>query len=212
MTGEFFGALVVLYFVVRLIYEPFRLHNEKKEAERARINAASRHVAALKALSGFNSDVEFIGETNEDAFAIDTTSRQIAISKSGEPAMLVAFDQVLTAQLLKDGEAVGHTSLANNAAGTAAGAVIGGVLLGGLGVLAGMLAGSQRGFKTVKRLSLKLQTTDIRSPVIEIVMFDHAKGLPAKDDALKKRIALVDEWFARVQIVLSGKTNSQRLA
>lgn len=212
MTGEFLGGLFALYVVVRIIYEPFRLHSAKKKAEQARINAASHHVAALKALTGFKPDVEFIGETNEDAFAIDTTSRQIAISKSGASTMLVAFDQVLSAQLLKDGEAVGHSNLANNAAGTAAGAVIGGVLLGGLGALAGMLAGSQRGFKTVKRLSLKLHTADIRSPVIEIVMFDHAKGLPAKDDALMKRVALVDEWFARLQIVLSGKTNSQRIA
>lgn len=189
--------------VARLLLGPLFARSERKKIERANARASDQNSKALSTLLEFTSEIEWVGGLNEDAVAMDGTRRLLALSKQGQKPTVISFDQLSRAQIVRNGEVVGGTDLSNSTAGAAAGAALGGALFGGVGLIAGMLAGAQRGFKKTRRLSLRIGTRDIRSPIVEIVFLDHAKGLERSDPVLLERATVLDEWCARVQAAMS---------
>lgn len=87
------------------------------------------------------------------------------------------------------------------------GAAAGGILLGPAGLLLGGLSGSKRQEELLKKVSLKVFTNDLISPVEEIVFFDGGpNGMPA--DRAKMFLDNLDQWHGRFQTILHMR-NSQ---
>jgi hypothetical protein len=185
--------------------------SKAKKAKLALVDATAKNASAIAGLQGFQPSVSFIGSLNEDAIAIDAERKSVGIAKAGKTATELAFSQISSVQVLKDGEPIGATDMTNSAAGAAAGAVIGNALFGGVGLVAGFLAGNARGFKQVEKLALKIYTTDLVAPVVEVVFLSHPTGLHRADNHLKARAQTIDEWFARFQAIMKAEQGASRV-
>lgn len=87
------------------------------------------------------------------------------------------------------------------------------VLLGPVGLLLGGLTGSKRNEERVKRLSLKLFTSDLHTPVTEVIFFDHPQGVKPDSLLVKTAAQQLDEWHGRFRTILQGNeraTSPQR--
>lgn len=160
--------------------------------------AARKKSNAMASIPGFNAAVTFGGVSFGPGLALDPVTNRFAIAKSGKPPEIYGFDQLMAVEVLKDGGSVHKT----NRGSQLAGAAMGGALLGPVGLLLGGVTGSRRVENNVSRLSLKIFTDDLVSPVTEVCFFEHSGGMKA--DSIPVRVAMnqLDEWHGRFQTIL----------
>jgi hypothetical protein len=139
------------------------------------------------------------------AIALDPESNQFAIAKRGTPPEVYAFDQLIAVEALKNGGSVHKT----NRGSQVAGAAVGGILLGPVGLLLGGVTGSKRVEQKITRLSLKIFTDDLVSPVTEILFFDSPSGSQPGSFAVSIAARQLDEWHGRFQTILHKQAGQQ---
>lgn len=84
------------------------------------------------------------------------------------------------------------------------GAAVGGALLGPAGLLVGGLSGSQRQENKVQKLSIKLYTNDLISPVQELFFWDSgSQGIDPTQ--IKPIIQELDQWYRRLRIIVEQR-------
>ncbi|MGH6774620.1 hypothetical protein [Brucella tritici] len=167
---------------------------EKKQEEQGK---------ALQAIPSFRPAVKFDGANGGAGVAIDAENNKFAISDGGKTKVF-SFSDLIAVEVLRDGSTVTKTNRGSQVAGAAVGAV----LLGPVGLLLGGLTGAKRNEDKIERLSLKIFTNDLVSPVYEIVFYGGLKVSP--DSILVKNGAKqLDEWHGRFQTILHMQTNNQ---
>lgn len=75
-------------------------------------------------------------------------------------------------------------------------------MLGPVGLLLAGVSGSKRIERKITRLSLKIFTDDLVSPVTEILFFDSPTGSNPGSLAVSVAAHLLDEWHGRFQTIL----------
>lgn len=168
------------------------------------INLGKAQATALAAIPDFNPVVIYGGGTSKAGIAIDPLINKFALIYSGEPARLFDFDQLIAAEVERNGDSVIQTDRGSQVVG----ATVGAFLLGPIGLLLGGATGSKRNITEIKRLSLKLYTNDILKPVHEIVFLDSSVGLKSDSLTVKKAALSLDEWYGRFRTVLAMKKQS----
>jgi hypothetical protein len=164
--------------------------------ERSKKNKKTR--SALAPRSGFNPQYEYKSHFDGSGIAIDVGSKKVAIS-NGERSRLLDYDDIAGVEILRDGSSV----LKTNRGSQVAGAAVGAAFLGPVGLLLGGLSASKRTVEKIDKLSLRIVTTDIRTPVYEIVFF----GLPGTgvDEAIVKVASEeLSQWHARLQNIVAS--------
>jgi hypothetical protein len=161
--------------------------------------------AALASIPGFTAAVSFGGAYFGPGIALDPESNQFAIAKRGKPPEVYAFDQLIAVEALKNGGSIQKT----NRGSQVAGAAVGGLLLGPVGLLLGGVTGSKRIEQKITRLSLKIFTDDLVSPVTEILFFDSPSGSQPGSFAVSIAARQLDEWHGRFQTILHKQAGQQ---
>jgi hypothetical protein len=126
-----------------------------------------------------------VGNNGEVAIAVDTDNKRIAIVSNEIKRMtqengvwpftrVYRYDDLVSVELLEDGNSVTKTSRSSQAAN----AVIGGLLLGGVGAVVGALTSSSTTQNKVKRIDLHVIVSDSDNPsyVINFQDIEAAKG------------------------------------
>lgn len=170
--------------------------------------SGNKNKTALASITGFNAAVIFGGASFGPGIALDPQTNQFAIAKRGKPPEIYAFDQLIAVEALKNGGSI-HKS---NRGSQLAGAAIGGLLLGPIGLLLGGVTGSKRVEEKISRLSLKIFTDDLVSPVTEILFLDLPTGAKADSIAVRAAAHQLDEWHGRFQTILHKQAAQQQLA
>lgn len=167
--------------------------------------SGAKKKAALATIPGFNAAVSFGGAYFGPGIALDPESNQFAIAKRGKPPEVYAFHQLIAVEALKNGGSIHKT----NRGSQVAGAAVGGLLLGPVGLLLGGVTGSKRVEQKITRLSLKIFTDDLVSPVTEILFFDAPSGSQPGSFAVSVAARQLDEWHGRFQTILHKQAGQQ---
>ncbi|MFK4823745.1 hypothetical protein ACI0FM_02940 [Paenochrobactrum sp. BZR 588] len=157
---------------------------------------------ALASIPDFRPVVQFNGASGGAGVAIDPANNKFAITSRANTRVF-SFTDLVAVEVLKNGSSLTKTNRGSQVAGAAVGAV----LLGPLGLLLGGVTGSKRNIEKVDRLSLKIFTNDLVTPVHEVVFFG---GPQSKPDSLlvKQGAQQLDEWHGRFQTILHMRTNT----
>lgn len=168
----------------------------------ANAEAAKRNSAALTTIPNFSAALHYAGGTNKRGVAIDPSTNQFAITRLNQPPAVFSFDELVGAEVERNGSAIQKT----NRGSQVAGAAVGGLLLGPVGLLLGGLSGSSRTIEKVKKLSLKIYTNDFEAPVSEIVFFEDSEGQKPDSILVTSPAQQLDEWYARFQTILQRRS------
>lgn len=172
----------------------------------AQSNQQKEQGQALSSIPDFRPVVQFNGTSGGAGIAIDPANNKFAITNRANTRVF-SFTDLVAVEVLRNGSSLTKTNRGSQVAGAAVGAV----LLGPLGLLLGGVTGSKRNVEKVDRLSLKIFTNDLVTPVYEIVFFG---GPQSKPDSLlvKQGAQQLDEWYGRFQTILHMRTNAPNSA
>ena len=186
-----FVFLIILGITTYIFCLPFILRNASRR------KAMGRQIASLPA---FQPAIRFDQPDEKRVLLLDPASSQLAVTTANGQPRLYGFDQLVAVDVERDGMSLQKT----NRGSQMLGAAVGGALLGPVGLLLGGLTGSKRQEERVKRLSLKLFTSDLHTPVTEVIFFDSVSGDRPDSEAVKQAAAQLDEWHGRFRTILQG--------
>lgn len=159
----------------------------------------------LGSLPDFTPSHSYISPTCKNAVAIDTENWKVAIicnlmkfeSETDAP-IIYNFAELLAVEVVRDDTSI----MKVNRGSQLTGAAVGGVLLGPAGMLLGGLSGSKRYEQKVRRLALKIYSSNIVEPVAEVFFLDNPA--PGMDVASAETIIQdLDKWYARLSAVIA---------
>lgn len=186
IIGLFFGAAII-WGIIQGVSQSTK-HKEQGQA--------------LLAIPDFRPLVQFNGASGGSGVGIDPNNNKFAII-TGKNTRVFSFADLVAVEVLRNGSSLTKTNRGSQVAGAAVGAV----LLGPLGLLLGGVTGSKRNVEKVDRLSLKIFTNDLVTPIYEIVFFG---GPQSKPDSfvVKQGAQQLDEWYGRFQTILHMRANA----
>lgn len=125
---------------------------------------------------------------------LDPDRKKIAVARLKTPPRVVRFDELVAVELNKDGAPLEKTNRGSQLVGMAVGAIA----LGPLGAIVGGLSGSKRTVPKVRKLAVKLYTTSLDAPVVEIAFIESGRGKkPSVAD-----LETLDLWYGRVRAAM----------
>lgn len=115
------------------------------------------HKANLK-----NANLSVIAHDYKTALIVDEEGNNINVVYSGfDKSKVYSFKEILSVEVIEDGNSVISTSRSSQVAG----ALVGGVLAGGAGMIVGGLSGKKTQANRVNRIDLKIMLMDTEYPV-----------------------------------------------
>ena len=177
-----FAVIVVLVGLMqgKDIEEKMKLKNSNKDKAKYRIEKILDNLDNFKVYKQkFNSDYS-------RGIVIDDTYSKLALIKNSnkEPCRVISFKDILSVEIVEDGETKTQTVTKTNRGSQVAGALVGGLLLGGAGAIIGGLSGKKESISTgksqVKNIDLKILINDTETPVFELNLYNknRNKGKP----------------------------------
>lgn len=172
------------------------------DAEKA-ARKARQQGKALSNIPDFQPAIVFEGSSGNAGLALDPTNNKFAIARGAHNTKVFNFSDLVGVEVLRNGSSIHKT----NRGGQVAGAAVGAVLLGPVGLLLGGLTGSKRSVQKIDRLSLKIFTNDLITPVHEIVFYN-VPGSKPESKEVKRASQRLDSWHARFQTILAMSNRS----
>jgi hypothetical protein len=164
-----------------------------------RSNAAAKKTAMVRSRTDFQASDVYVSPLDQNGLSIDSTTARLLLVQ-GDKQHIVPASEIVSVEVMAD-----DTSLVKTNRGSqVAGAAVGGLLLGPVGLLLGGLTGSTRSEGRVKRLVLRIVTTDFARPNHDILLYKSAsnKGDVKNSILLKEPIRIAETWHSRVTVLI----------
>lgn len=154
-------------------------------------NEAPFSITKIVELCLHNGFVAFDDKNKKVMFACD----QDVTSHTHLEFKVVKYEDIISVQILEDGDAVFEKSTSR----TIGGALIGGALMGGAGAVVGGLSGSSRKKKKVKSIKIKLILRKTRKPSFEFIIYNSDER---KSDELKEYYQDAEKIKDTISVIL----------
>lgn len=204
---EIFGIAVIGIIIVGI---GMAIHAEVTEkARRKLVTADMTHLNLTKNLLVDMTKNLLVDTKGLGAIAIDTVNKKVVIMRGvtdTEP-LIISYRDVLSSEIIEDGETVTKTSRGSQIGG----ALIGGLALGGVGAIIGGLSGSTKSAEKISKLALLITINDIANPV-HYVMFIHEESLSHKKSGTvyKNAMGQAQEWHGKIQVLIRQADEEDR--
>ena len=165
-------------------------------------NAGKKFGAAIARIPNFSSSWLYLSADMRTGIAIDQSQRKVCllekINSGNFSHKVLAFDDILGAELFEDGNSITKTVKSSQIARAA----VGGVLLGGVGLVVGGLSGKQVHHEKVKRIELRLTVNDMARPNRDICFcnLETTRGSMAYNQFSN----VAREWQSRFEVVIKS--------
>jgi hypothetical protein len=144
----------------------------------------------------------YAGVNGGYGLALDPTSNQFAVAIPGTAPRVYRFDQLISAEVKRDGETITTTKGKVDTSGAALGTLLAGPV-GGLLVGAKTSSTSESRTFTTK-LSVKLYVNDLHLPVMEIGFLGSGVGWQDGSVQFEKAVAELEAWYGRFRTIIVG--------
>src|SRR5208282_6038056 len=151
----------------------------------------------IAALNGFNATFQQVGSDGRSALAIDTRRQLICLAKKeSKQVRLIAYRDILSVELLEDGNAVTREE-SKSVVGRA---LLGGLILGPVGAVVGGMSGlggyTATTTQTVDSIDLRIVVNEMREPLF-LLNFLNA-STPKRSRDYESAAGQANKWRARI--------------
>jgi Short C-terminal domain len=186
----------ILLFII--VFVPILVISARKQSKRLKIFALEEE--KLKSQGWVFSQRHY--DMTHGFIIVDENKQEIACFTSIVGTIRIfKFEDILSCEILKDGE----TTYRKSTSRTIGGALLGGVLFGGSGMVVGGLSGNTKKNIEITSLELKLVIRDLQNPNCIIAFF---KNLP--QFALKKADTEINKWKDIFSIIIDKVDKSEK--
>jgi hypothetical protein len=157
---------------------------------------------SLLHIEGFAPAITYNGVNGGYGLGLDPVSNQFAIAIPGAAPRVYRFDQLVAAEVVRDGQTITTTKGKVDTRGAALGTLLAGPV-GGL--LVGAKTSSTSESRTITTaLSLKLFVNDLHTPTIYISFLGSGLGWQDGGIHFHKAVEELDAWFGRFRTIIAG--------
>jgi uncharacterized membrane protein len=220
-----FGLLIILWafsispaFGVILLVTLFGLgfyfdrkgKREREVKEYQQSTTRAKGITNLRRQTGFEVTKRFEGNPLvPQMISIDENSKKIAFI-DGEKYRVYNYRDILSTELLIDGDEVIKTSRTSQIGG----ALIGGVLAGGVGAIIGGLSAEQTKESKVSRVDVLVVVNDTRNPTFVLNFFnkdDTDLGFAHDKDWIKSEIGQAEELQRLISVLIRQADEADKI-
>lgn len=181
---------VVLIFIVMMIFVYIGSSNKAKERK-------EKQDVFIKEQE--NEGVNLSNNTNIEngIIAIDKNREKIVYIDDKGDALVkkeFSFSDIISCELIKDGETIYKKS----AARTVGGAIVGGVISGGVGAIIGGLSGSSKEKEKTNSIDIKITLRDIDNPSFRFKFFEYKGSRLFLEESAKS----AEKWKDRISAII----------
>lgn len=176
----FIGLLFLIGIIAQIWYSNEKT-KERKEQKKKLNNELSK-------IDNFTPTKRLVGPWG--LIAIDDNTEQIAIKEKTGRIRKYPYSEILSCEIIEDGE----TTYKKSTSRTVSGAIVGGIIAGGAGAIIGGLSGKEKEKKEIKYLDFKIVFKDTTNPNFKIRFFDAWE----ETARTKKSIRITDSVFGPV--------------
>ena len=139
--------------------------------------------------------------------AVDTRNKQIRILRGhGLLLTMIPYRDVLSSEIIEDGETVTKTSRGSQIGG----ALIGGLALGGVGAIIGGLSGSTKSAEKISKVALMVTINEVSNPVHYVMLLDEGNGCTKSGDVYKQAMGKAQLWHGKMQVLIRQADEEDR--
>ncbi|MCC6678177.1 MAG: SHOCT domain-containing protein [Phycisphaerales bacterium] len=160
---------------------------------------AQSAVAAVRSRKDFRATDIYVSPLDLNGLAIESASARLLLIQGKRHSILPA-SEIVTVEIMADDTSLVRT----NRDSQVAGAAIGGLLLGPIGLLIGGVTGSKRSEARVKRLVLRIVTTNFANPHHDVLLYKSVSSKGDLKSSLKQSMRVAETWHSRVTVLIRG--------
>lgn len=181
---------VILAFVIGMIIVLIgssKNAKQRKAKQDSFINEQEKEGIVLSNKTNIENGVISIDKGREKIVYIDDKGSSL-IKKE------FSFADIISCELIKDGQTIYKKS----ATRTIGGAIVGGVISGGVGAIIGGLSGSSKEKEKVNSIDIKITLRDIDNPSFKFKFFEYKGTRILLDSSIKS----AEEWKDRISAII----------
>jgi hypothetical protein len=205
-----FGVILLVTLFGLAFYFDRKGKQEREESEyQHRINR-EKGISNLRNKENFKFNKKFEGNPHvSQMISIDEKNKKIAFI-DGEKYRVKNYRDILSSELLIDGDEVIKTSRTSQIGG----ALIGGALAGGVGAIIGGLSGEQTKESKVSRVDLLVTVNDTRNPSFVLNFFNkdnQETKIPHPKHLVKDEIGQAEELHRLISVLIHQADEADRV-
>ncbi len=190
----------IFYFILLMIVLGFASAGDKKIRENRREKTKTRAMAKVSDNlrgSGLSAGDILVDDKGNNGISVNKQNKEVCLIRQGRKT-LISYRDILSSEILEDGETVTKTSRTSQIGG----ALIGGLAFGGVGAIIGGLSGSTTSSEKVSKIELVITVNDVSDPLHCITLMDLGYRVKKDNEDYMYKMGDAKRWHGVIQVLI----------